>query len=92
MVGWSFVIARKPFTFSCPLNGIRKNKRNAPVSAKQSTLNANSFVNYMKKFFAQNIKPLMLIVLMTAVGALFGHAMVGFLLGVIIITFVTLLL
>ena len=46
----------------------------------------------IEKIIAQNLKPIALIVLTTAVGALFGYALTGFLIGVIITALVTLFL
>ena len=46
----------------------------------------------MNKLVAHNLKPIAFVIFSTAVGALFGHALVGFLLAIIIITFATVFL
>lgn len=49
-------------------------------------------MKFIEKFIAQNLKPLALIVLTTAIGALLGYALIGFLIGVIITALATLFL
>jgi len=46
----------------------------------------------IEKLIAQNLRPLALIVLTTAIGALFGYALTGFLIGVIITALATVFL
>jgi hypothetical protein len=44
------------------------------------------------KFIGANIKPIAVVIIATCVGFLFGHALTGFVIGLLIISLVTLFL
>jgi len=46
----------------------------------------------MRNLIRQNLRPIALVILCAVIGALFGHAFIGFLIGIIIVSAATLFL